>query len=164
MRVFIIVLTLLNFLIASGQQPENADISKIKYGLLLGFNQNLPGNIQTGISIGLTEDYLLVKKFYFQPQAMLTFLPNGNAGNKIVSNIVEIPLHLLYMPTNGKTKPVISAGTSYKYDLSHKSLGWFGEIGLGFEKQLKNFIVQPELRYSYSKSMQILYIVVILKE
>jgi len=37
---------------------------------------------------------------------------------------------------------------------------YFGDFGIGFEKQFKHFTIVPEFRYSYGKIMQTYYLIV----
>jgi hypothetical protein len=146
---------------------ENIPLGKydlgIKLGILLGTNLTITSSGKPGISCGIALDYRLSRKLLLQPNIMFSFLDNNNANKATEQTVLEIPLHLLIRPFETKFRPTLAVGPNYKFDFTPYSLGWFGDIAIGLECPLKYFNVVPELRYSYSKTMQTLYFVIYLK-
>jgi hypothetical protein len=169
MKTILFAFILSEIIIAAAAQQGSVHDStrfRIKSGLVLGFNQPVPMNGKVGFTEGLSTDVRLIKKIYFNPQVLISFLPAINPGKKY-GTFYEIPLNFLYKPFNWKLKPVLSVGPEYKFALGNKNikaLGWYGDIAVGVEKRLKYFVIEPELRFSYGKMMHTIYLALVIKE
>ena len=156
---------------ASAQQQVNFDDTPSgKFGFLFGGNRTIPFNNtkgQFGFTSGITAEYPLTKKIFFNPQPSLTFIAykipdNGNA-DFVELTLIEFPLHLMIKLCGSRTKPVFALGPNYKHDWAAKESYWGFDIAMGIEKQLEYCTIAPALRFSYGKEIQAFYLSVSFK-
>ena len=151
---------------------------KIHFGIDAGANYSFlsidhydPGTIKkaefansAGFGLGLSMEYDIDHHLSVIGHSALAFYGNRVDVLKTdntremyeIPPVVELAVHFKYKAKTGSVKPYFIAGPSYKAPLvsGSNSLALFKpgssfDVGFGAEKAFKNFIVSPEIVYSY---------------
>lgn len=162
--------------IGLSQSDQNFNDGKFRFGFNVGANYSnlkskeaLENNSKiyngVGYSFGMFMDYSFLKNFMVSPNAELAFNNCGVESEKFISSPYEIfpvslnlMVHLAYRIGKGKIVPYIFAGPNFKipaykrpdtnYEFyTNKDLAI--DFGIGLETRIRNFIISPELKYSY---------------
>lgn len=149
---------------------QGVKIPNTAFGFSTGVNQPLNMDFpRTGITLGADMYHYRTNNLGLSFKPALTLaeyqLPDMPGG--VEKSLLEIPLHGVAAIGKGRVKPVFETGPNYRVDLAavkSSELAWDASLGveipdtwLRIKKDIHTFSILPELRYSYSREVQMVY-------
>lgn len=166
------------FSIIQAQSDHITKENKVKFGIstgincsLLHANSTLPNNSEIingiGSKIAFLMDYPISKNFIFSPKVEFAFnnctveipnsLTNTTTSYEVFPATFNFMSHFLYRIGNSSVKPYVLLGPGLILPVNVKQqstsdftspVDFAMDIGIGFEKHFKKWILAPEIRYS----------------
>lgn len=169
----LLALTCLIPFLASAQSNDKPLTDTYKpvngYGFFIGSNTVLnTQSSRAGLTLGMEANRFLTRSFGVALRPALSFysyrLPDQPEAFEPA--YLEVPAYFVFSPFRSTVKPVLSAGPGYRIDLDkfeNSTLTFDASLGLAIDgslrirKRTEQFIMQPQVTYSYSGPMKALY-------
>jgi hypothetical protein len=170
-RILFAFTCLLPFLASaqSNDEPLEAFKPANGYGFFIGSNTVLNAeSSRAGLSLGMEANRFLTRSFGVAMRPAISFYSYRmpDEPQSFEPAYLELPAYFVFSPFHGAVKPVLSAGPGFRVDLekfSGSTLTFDASLGLATDASLKiksrteQFIIQPQLTYSYSGPIKALY-------